>query len=65
MYEFKVQDMTCGKCVKRITDAVTAVDPNAEVDCDLESKTVSIESAGSAEALRSSLIAAGYTPEPI
>lgn len=65
MIEFTVQNMTCGSCVRRITQAVTELDPQAEVDVDLETKQVSIESSQSPEALRAKIAAAGYTPVPI
>lgn len=65
MIEFTVQDMTCGSCVRHITNAVTELDPQAEVDVDLETKQVSIESSQSLEALRAKIAAAGYTPVPV
>lgn len=65
MIEYTVQDMTCGSCVRRITKAVTDLDPQAQVDVDLKAKRVSIESAQSAEALRAKIVEAGYTPVPL
>lgn len=65
MIEYTVQDMTCGSCVKRITQALIELDPQAQVDVDLPTKRVSIESAQSAEALRAKIAEAGYTPVPL
>jgi len=35
MYEIKVTGMTCGGCVKSITNALKAFDSKADVDVDL------------------------------
>ncbi|MDH4189124.1 MAG: heavy-metal-associated domain-containing protein [Betaproteobacteria bacterium] len=60
MIELKVNDMTCGHCVKTITKAVTALDPAAKVEADIEAKRVRIESTHSASELTQALGAAGY-----
>lgn len=62
MIEYSIQDMTCGSCVKHITKAVTAIDPQAQVDFDLQNRHVSIKSAHSADSLSAAIAAAGYTP---
>jgi copper chaperone len=58
--ELKVNDMTCGHCVKTITQSVAFVDPNAKVQADLETKRVRIESTHSAAELTRALADAGY-----
>lgn len=60
MIELNVKDMTCGHCVAVVTRAVKAVDPQANVEVDLESKRVRIEGSKSADELIRSLDAAGY-----
>lgn len=65
MIEYTVQDMSCGSCARRITQALTELDPQAAVDIDLQARRVRIESAQSAEALRAKIAAAGYTPVPL
>lgn len=65
MIEYTVQDMTCGSCAKRITAAIAELDPQADVDIDVQARRVSIESAQSADALRAKIAAAGYTPVPL
>lgn len=65
MIEYSVQDMTCGSCVKHITKAVTTLDPQAQVEVDLQTRRVSIESAHSPDALSAAIAAAGYTPVPV
>ena len=49
MQVFNVQGMSCGHCVKAITQALQAVDPAASVRVDLAAKEVGVESRLSAE----------------
>ncbi|MHC5349377.1 heavy-metal-associated domain-containing protein [Metapseudomonas furukawaii] len=44
MQVFKVQGMSCGHCVRAITQAVQALDPAAEVQVDLASGEVRVSS---------------------
>ena len=44
MQVFNVQGMSCGHCVKAITQAVQAMDPAASVKVDLGAKEVGVES---------------------
>ncbi len=62
MLEFKVQAMSCSHCVAAITEAVRSIDPQADVEVDLSSKTVRVESSASRERVAASLIEAGYSP---
>lgn len=63
MLNVHVADMTCGHCASTITRAVKAVDREAQVEVDLNAKTVRIES-GSADAteLLDAIREAGYHP---
>ena len=65
MIEFQVGDMTCGHCVGRVTKAVKEVDAAAQVNVNLESKRVSIESAHTAGEFSAAISEAGYTPQPV
>lgn len=60
MYQFHVPNMTCGHCVARVTKALQSADHRAQVQVDLASKTVSVESTESDAALRNALGDAGY-----
>ena len=51
MIEFEVQALSCGHCVRAVTEAVQEVDPSARVDVDLERKKVSVQSAADRAAL--------------
>ncbi|APP99913.1 copper resistance protein CopZ [Pseudomonas amygdali pv. tabaci str. ATCC 11528] len=63
MYQFNVQGMNCGHCVKSITAAVTALDSEATVDVDLESRTVQVQSRQPAQALLEAIQEKGYPAE--
>jgi copper chaperone len=62
MIELTVPSMSCGHCVKTVTETVQRVDARASVAVDLASKHVSIESTQAPEAFRRALTAEGYTP---
>ena len=44
MYQLQVENMSCGHCVGSVTKAVQGVDPQAQVQIDLASKRVTVES---------------------
>jgi copper chaperone len=63
MISFEVQDMSCGHCVNAITQAVKAVDGDAQVQVDLAAHRVDVESrAADAQRLGDAIRDAGYTP---
>lgn len=63
MIAFEVKDMSCGHCVRAITQAVRAVDPDAQVQIDLAAHRVDIEPGqADAAALAAAIADAGYTP---
>lgn len=59
--ELKVPDMKCKDCVATIEEAVKTTDPQAEVEVDLESKTVRVDSQDADATIRQAITAAGYT----
>ncbi|HEX8214730.1 MAG TPA: heavy-metal-associated domain-containing protein [Allosphingosinicella sp.] len=60
MINFNVPGMTCGHCARTITNAVREIDPAAEVDIDLASRTVAVTSAAQPERLKTAIENAGY-----
>ena len=63
MNAFEVKDMSCGHCVKAITQAVKALDHGAQVRIDLATHRVEIESGGAPATPWGDVIReAGYTP---
>ena len=63
MQVFNVQGMSCGHCVKAITNAVQAKDPAASVRVDLAAKEVGVESTLSAEQVIEVISEEGYAVE--
>ena len=62
MLTFQIPNMTCGHCVKAVTQAVHAVDPAATVQTDLASHEVKVETTASRESVVAQLAEAGYQP---
>ena len=62
--ELKLPTMTCGHCVRTVTETVHAVDANARVEVDLPAQRVRIESAQPQEAFARALSEEGYAPAP-
>ena len=62
MIQFQIPNMTCGHCVRAITEAVQSVDPAARVLADLPQHQVQVQSTAPREALVASLTEAGYAP---
>jgi copper chaperone len=60
MQVFNVQGMSCGHCVKAITQALQAKDPAARVRIDLAAKEVGVESALSADQVIAVITEEGY-----
>ena len=61
MQNFTVQDMTCGHCVRAVTDAVHAVDPAATVEVDLATGRVMVrDTTASAAQIASAITSEGY-----
>ncbi len=61
MQVFTVEGMTCGHCVKAVTQAVQSQDPTAEVKVDLAAKQVSVQSQLSREVIAGLIKEEGYS----
>lgn len=61
--EWNIPNMTCGHCVGVVTETVRAADPNAEVQIDLASKTVRVQTGQDPASIAKALAAEGYTPQ--
>jgi copper chaperone len=65
MIAFRIDDMSCGHCQAAITQAVKALDADAQVRVDLDTHRVEIDSRrANAEQLAAVIADAGYTPIP-
>lgn len=62
MLTFTVPDMSCGHCVNAITNAITALDAQAKVTTDLETKVVTVETSVDSATIAAALSEEGYTP---
>lgn len=60
MFEFNLPTMTCGHCVKAVTQALQELDPHARVDIDLPSHRVSVQTTQPRETVVATLAQAGY-----
>jgi copper chaperone len=58
-----IQDMSCAGCVRSVTAAVKALDPQAAVSVDLDSKVAEIESSQAVDAIIQALDEAGFAAE--
>ena len=62
MQAFQIPNMSCGHCVRAITEAVQALDPAAKVETDVAKRQVQVDSTVPREALVQQLNNAGYAP---
>ena len=58
--EFNIQSMSCGGCVNGVTRTVKQLDPQAEVQVDLASKKVTVQTTQDRQTLAAALTEAGY-----
>jgi copper chaperone len=54
--------MTCGHCVRTVTETVQRIDPAAQLSIDLPNQRVSIDSSAPAQQLIDALTEEGYAP---
>lgn len=62
MLEFDIAKLSCGHCVRAVTQAVQELDPAARVEVDLPSRHVRIDTQAEAARVVAALSAAGYPP---
>ncbi|PPE68030.1 heavy-metal-associated domain-containing protein [Caldimonas caldifontis] len=60
MIELTLKDMTCGHCVRTVTQTVQKLDPQARIEIDLPAQRVKIETQQPPEAVRQALAEEGY-----
>jgi copper chaperone len=63
--QWKVSGMSCGHCVRAITQAIQAHDPQAQVQVNLAQATVSVESSLTQAAIAAAISEAGYAVQPV
>lgn len=62
MLEYTIPDLSCGHCARAVTEAVRAVDPQAQVEVDLAAKRVRVDSSLQGAQVQAALTEAGYPP---
>ncbi len=62
MIELTLPTMTCGHCVRTVTETVQRIDSAAKLEIDLPSHRVSIDSQLPAERFSAALTEEGYEP---
>ncbi|MCF8165788.1 MAG: heavy-metal-associated domain-containing protein [Rhodoferax sp.] len=60
MFTLKVSGMTCGGCINAVTRAVQAQDPQAQVQVDLATQLVTLETSLSPELTSGLITEAGF-----
>ena len=60
MIELHLPDMTCGHCVRTVTEVARRLDPNAQVQTDLGTHKARFETKTDEKALREALEEEGY-----
>lgn len=58
--KFRVENMTCGGCVRSVTKAIAHLDGAAQVDADLAAGTVSVTTSATPAAVIKALDEAGF-----
>lgn len=62
MIEVTLPTMTCGGCVRSVTQAVQQIDPGAKVQADLATHRVQIETSAEPAKITTALTDAGFEP---
>jgi copper chaperone len=62
LIQFNIPSMSCGHCVKAVTQAVHGVDPQARVDVNLDTQQVKVDSTAEQGRIVDALKEAGYEP---
>jgi len=60
MIELTLPDMTCGHCVRTVTETVRKLDADAKVQTDLPTHIARIETRADEQAVRAALAEEGY-----
>jgi copper chaperone len=63
-HTFSIPNLSCGHCVRAVTEAVKTADPASVVNADPASKRVDVQSTLPREAVAALLAEAGYAPAP-
>ncbi len=62
MLEFDIANLSCGHCARAVTEAVLELDPAAQVEVDLPTRHVRVDTQADRERVAAALAQAGYAP---
>ena len=65
MQSFEVSGMTCGHCVRAVTEAVHGVDAGAKVEVDLQAGRLTVQGDAAPDRIVQALAAEGYPAVPM
>lgn len=65
MLEFNVENMTCGHCVASITKAVKTIEPDADLQADLETHRIKVVGTTNQDAVLNAITDAGFIAHPV
>ncbi len=60
MLTLSIPAISCGHCVRAITDAIHELDPAAKVEVDIAARSAVIDTSADSAAVRDKLAAEGY-----
>ncbi|OWV96852.1 heavy metal-associated domain-containing protein [Rhizobium sp. R693] len=60
MYEFNIQNMTCGHCAGAVEKAIKSADPAAQAQVDLTSRTAKVQTGIDPVTVAAAIEKAGY-----
>ncbi|MBH8567067.1 heavy-metal-associated domain-containing protein [Nostoc sp. CENA67] len=63
LLKVKVPNIACEACGEKITESIHTMEPDAQVNVDVKSKIVTVESQASEESIKQVIVAAGYNIE--
>ncbi len=65
MHVFHVPGMNCGGCLRAITRSILALDPQAQVEADLDARTIRVASTQGEASLLGALSDGGYPAQSL
>ncbi|MBG0839154.1 heavy-metal-associated domain-containing protein [Ectopseudomonas toyotomiensis] len=65
MQQFKVSGMSCGHCVRAVTQAIQALEQTARVEVDLAAGLVRVEASLDAAQIQAAIRDEGYEVVPV
>ncbi|MDK4725444.1 heavy-metal-associated domain-containing protein [Rhizobium phaseoli] len=60
MYEFEIQNMTCGHCASTVEKAIKTADPEASASIDLGARIAKVQTKNDPAAIKAAIEKAGY-----